>query len=489
MDLIKQGDKKLGRKFTTKQKALKINLNQNIYGSFAEIGAGQETVRHFFLAGGASGTIAKAMSAYDKIFSDEIYGVEDDNRYVTEKRLKKMLKHETDLLEERLTDAEVPERLYFSFANTVATIDFYKKYKGHGWIGVRFQTNPNEAYNEIILHTKFKENNASHQQYTIGVMGTNLVYATYYLHQNPKELLLSLYDNLDRDQIEIDMINFSGPVFEGIDNRLMSLYLVKYNMTNAVMFSPEGKSLLPAQELYKKNVLFMRGSFRPVTKVNVDLLEKSKEIFFKDPEIDPENSVVLFEITIHNLRSLNEESDEDADDQDFLNRAELLCSLGNNVMITNFREYYKIVDFISTQTKNKIRLAMGAYNLMMIFDDQYYENVDGGIFEAIGRLMNRNTKFYLYPLKKHETGEIVSGQNVKIPKKYKFLFKYFKKQGKFIEIDNYDPDIMDVLTRDVYDMIQKGHTGWEAMLPKGIASIIKQKKLFGYQSLTSKNVK
>lgn len=482
MDLIKQGDKKLGRKLTTKQKALKINLNQNIYGSFAEIGAGQETVRHFFLAGGASGIIAKAMSAYDKIFSDEIYGIEEDNRYVTEKRLKKMLQHETDLLEERLDGADVPERLYFSFANTVATIDFFKRYKGHGWIGIRFQTKPDEAYNEIILHTKFKETSASHQQYTIGVMGTNLVYAAYYLHKNPKELLLSLYDNLERDQIEIDMINFSGPVFENIDNRLMSLYLVKYNMTEAVMFNPEGRSLLPAQELYKKNVLFMRGSFRPVTKVNIDLLEKSKEIFFRDPDIEPDNAVVLFEITLHNLRSLNEGTYEDVDDQDFLNRVELLCALGNNVMITDFKEYYRFVDFISTQTRNKIRLSMGAYNLMMIFDDEYYKNVDGGMFEALGRLMHRNTKFYLYPLKDHTTGEIVSGQNVKIPKKYKFLFKYFKKQGKFIEIEDYDPAIMDILTRDVYDMIQKGEAGWEDMLPDGIAEIIKKNKLFGYKA-------
>ncbi len=482
MNLIKQGDKKLGRKFTTKQKALKINLNQNIYGSFAEIGAGQETVRHFFLAGGASGTIAKAISAYDKIFSDEIYGVEDDNRYVTEKRLKKMLKHETDLLEERLLKDDIPERLYFSFANTVATIDFFKKYKGHGWIGVRFQTNPNEAYNEIILHTKFKENNATHQQYTIGVMGTNLVYAAYYLHHDPKELMLSLYDSLDRDQIEIDMINFSGPVFEGLDNRLMSLYLVKYNMTNAVMFSPEGKSLLPAQELYKKNVLFMRGSFRPVTKVNMDLLNKSKEIFFSDKDINPENSVVSLEITIHNLRSLNENSDEDVDDQDFLNRAELLCALGHNVMITGFREYYKFVDFISTQTKKKIRLAMGAYNMMMIFDDQYYKTVDGGIFEAVGRLMNRKTKFYLYPLKNHDTGEIICGNNVNIVEEYSFLFEYFKTKGKFIEIENYDASIMDVLTRDVYEMIRQNKTGWEVLLPEGIADLIKQKKLFGYQA-------
>lgn len=482
MDLIKQGDKKLGRKLTTKQKALKINLNQNIYGSFAEIGAGQETVRHFFQAGGASGSIAKAMSAYDKVFSDEIYGIEDDKRYVTEKRLKKMLRHETDLLEERLVKEEFPERLYFSFANTVATIDFFKKYKGHGWIGVRFQTELNAEYNEIIIHTKFKENDATHQQYTIGVIGTNLIYAAYYLHDDPKELILSLYDNLHRDQIEIDMINFSGPEFKHIDNRLMSFYLVKYGITDAVMFSPGGSSLLPAQEMYKKNILLLRGSFRPITKVNEDIYLKSKELFFRDKEVTQDNSMIIFEISIHNLRSFNEKSDEDANDQDFLNRAELLCALGYNVMITSFKEYYRFIDFVSEQTKGKIGLAMGAYNLMMIFDDQYYQDVKGGIFEAVGRLMNRNTEFYLYPLKNHQTGEIITGNNANIPDKHKFLFKFFKKQGRFIDIENYNSEIIDVLTRNVYTMIQERQTGWEDMLPEGITELIKKKGLFGYQS-------
>jgi hypothetical protein len=481
MNLIKQGDKKIGRKFTTQQKALKINLNQNIYGSFAEIGAGQETVRHFFQAGGASGTIAKAMSAYDKIFSDEIYGLESDGRYVTEARLKKMLKHETDLLKERLVREEHPNKLFFAFANTVTTIDFAKKNKGHGWLGVRFQTELGEAYNEIILHAKFHENDSRQQQATLGRMGTNLIYAAYYLYQDPKELILSLYDGIDKDKIEIDMIHFSGPQFQEIDNRLMSLYLVKYKITSAVMFGANGKSLLPAQELYKKNLLMMRGSFRPVTRVNMDLYQKSKDLFFQNPSVDESNTNIVFEITLHNLRSLNEQSDLDVDDSDFVQRAEMLCALGHNVMISNFKEYYKLVDFVSKQTKAKIGLAMGAYNLMMIFDRQYYNGVKGGFLEAIGRLMNRDTTFYLYPLKDHKTGEIVSGKNVKIPDDYKFLFDFYRQKGRFVEIENYDSEIMDILTRNVYQMIQDNKEGWEAMLPEGIAKIIKSKKLFGYQ--------
>ena len=482
MSVTQLGDKKINKKFTTKQKALKINLNENIYGSFAEIGAGQETVRWFFQAGGASGTVAKAMSAYDKVFSDEIYGVEEDGRYVTEKRLKRMLQHETDLLEQRLVRSYPPKRMFFSYANTVTTIDFLKTMKGHGWVGIRFQTNPIEAYNEIVFHIKFNQTEAKLQQETLGMMGVNLIYGAFYLHDNPQELILALYDNIDRDKIEIDMINFSGPQFAHIDNRLMSLYLVKHKITSAVMFGPAGKGLLPAQELYKKNILLLRGSFRPVTKVNLDLYQKSEELFFKEPNITRENSRIVFEITLHNLRSFNEKSDSDVDDQDFLNRAELLCSLGQNVMITDFKEYYKVVDFISEQAKSPfIGLAMGAYNLMMIFDEQYYGDVSGGFLEAIGRLMNRHTKFYLYPLKNHETGEIISGKNVQIPEKYKFLFEFFKEQGRFVEIENYDASIMDVLTRNVYKMIQNNEAGWEETLPEGVADIIKNKYLFGYK--------
>jgi len=282
------------------QKALKINLNSNIYGSFSEIGAGQETARIFFRAGASSGTIAKAMSAYSKEFSDAIYGREADSRYVTKNRLKKMLKHESNLLEERLNRNDFPDRIYFSYANTVATIDFAKKFKGHGWMGIRFQLNPLEDYNEIILHVRFHENDAKHQQETLGKMGVNLIYSAFYHHDNPKELLISLYDHIDKDKIEIDMINFSGPRFAFVDNRLMSLLLVKNGFTDAVMFGPDGFNLLPADELYKKNILTLRGSFRPVTKLAMDMLEKGLKTFTSEPDVDCKKTDLILEITLDN---------------------------------------------------------------------------------------------------------------------------------------------------------------------------------------------
>jgi hypothetical protein len=305
-EIIIKGDTLIETIPSIKDKALRINLNKNIYGTFSEIGAGQETVRQFFRAGGASGTIAKAMSAYDKSFSDAIYGVEADRRYVTEARLRKMLNHEIRLIEERIDRSENPNRIFFSYANTVATIDFAKKFKGHGWVGIKYQLEPNAPYNEIVLHIRFKENDARLQQETLGTLGTNLIYGAFYKHNQPRKLLRYLYDHLDKDQLEIDTINFAGPAFADIDNRLMSLQLVKNGMTDAVMFAPDGNNVLPAAVLYKKNILALRGSFRPVTKVNVDMFEKSYDMFIKENKVDKSRTQVVFEITLSNLRAEGE---------------------------------------------------------------------------------------------------------------------------------------------------------------------------------------
>ncbi len=475
MAITLKGDQKIDNVPTTKSKALRVNLNAHIYGTFAEIGAGQETVRNFFRAGGASGTIAKAMSAYDKDFSDAIYGVEPDNRYVTEPRLKTMLGHEIDLIEERLSRKKHPEKLFFSYANTVATINFTKKFKGHGWVGIRFQLDPLEDYNEIVLHLRFKETDARLQQETLGVLGVNLIYGAFYLNDNPKELVKSFYDNLDKDQLEIDMINFSGPRFMYVDNRLMSLQLVKNGMTNAVMFDSDGNNLLPAQVLYKKNILALRGSFRPVTKVNMDMFEKSKEMFLSEKKVNPNNSQIIFEITLANLRAEGE-----INERDFLDRAELLCSLGQNVMITNFQEYYKLVEYFSEFTKERMALAMGVYNLIQIFDEKYYRHISGGILEAFGKLFYRDLKIYMYPYKEKETGEYISSENLKVHPRMKELYKFFKNNGKLTDIKDFNPEILHIFSRRVLKMIMNNETGWEEMLPEGIAEVIKKDRLFGY---------
>ncbi|MDB4180197.1 TonB-dependent receptor [Flavobacteriaceae bacterium] len=475
MDIIHNGDSKVKTVPTTKQKALKINLNDNIYGTFAEIGAGQETVRQFFRAGGASSTIAKSISAYDKDFSDAIYGIEDDKRYVTENRLRKMLDWETSLIEQRLTRDKHPEKLFFSYANTVATIDFAKKFKGHGWVGLRFQIDPHGEYNEIILHIRFKENDARLQQETLGVLGTNLIYSAFYKYNQPKKILKYLYDNLNKDQLEIDTINFSGPVFTDVDNRLISLQLVKGGMTDAVMFSPEGKNVLPAKILYKKNILALRGSFRPVTKVNVEMYLNSIKLFLKQKNVDLEKTQVVFEITLSNLKT-----DGEIDEQDFLDRAKLLCSLGQTVLISDFKEYYKLVEYFSLYTKKKIGLTMGINNLIEIFDPKYYTHLSGGILEAFGKLFFKNVKVFAYPTLDKD-GLIVNSDNLKVHPRMKELYKFFKYNGKVEDVVDYDIDHLKIFSREVLKLINSGDSKWEDMLPKGVSKLIKEQKLFGYK--------
>jgi hypothetical protein len=475
MTLILKGDIEINEVKSSKAKALKVNLNKRTYGTFAEIGAGQETVRHFFRAGGASGTIAKAMSAYDKDFSDAIYGVEEDGRYVTENRLKKMLTYEIEVIEERLSRKTHPDNIFFTYANTVTTIDFVKKFKGHGWVGIKFQLDPLEEYSEIILHVRFKETDAKLQQETLGILGVNLIYGAFYLNDRPKELLKSLYDNLHKVQLEIDMINFSGPRFSYVDNRLMSLLLVRNGMTNAVMFGPDGNNLLPAQQLYRANILALRGSFRPVTKVNMDMYKLAEQMFYNESKVKEKNTKIIFEITLTNLSSEGE-----IDERDFLDRAELLCSLGQNVMITNFQEYYKLVEYFSEFSKERIALAMGVYSFVQIFDEKYYRNLSGGILEAFGKLFFKDLKVYLYPLKDERTGEIKTSENLKVHPRMKELYKFFKYNGKVIDIEDFDPEILEVFSKKVLDMIANGVHGWEEMLPKGIAETIKNERLFGY---------
>lgn len=441
------GDKDFTSELSVKNKALRINFNENIYGTFAEIGAGQETVRNFFRAGRASGTIAKTMSAYDKDFSDAIYGLEPQGRYVTEARLDSMLKYETNLIEERISREKHPEKLFFSYANTVATIDFSKKYKGHGWLGIRFQAEPKQEYSEIIIHIQFHETNAALQQITLGVMGVNLIYGAYYMYDKPNELLKSLYDHINTDKIEIDTINFRGPLFEQVDNRLMSLQLVKNEMTQAVMFAPDGNMVLPASILYKRNILTLRGSFRPVTKVNMSMYEKSLELFLQEKKVDKENTVVIFEITLSNLKAEGE-----IDERDFLARADLLCSLGQTVMISNFQEYYKVVEYFSQHTKERMGLTMGVNTFIDIFDEKYYRHLSGGILEAFGKLFFRDLKIYLYPLKDQETGEITTSDNLKVHPRMKELYKFFKDNGRVVDITNYDPEILDISSREVYQL-------------------------------------
>ncbi|MCH2215541.1 MAG: TonB-dependent receptor [Flavobacteriales bacterium] len=461
---------------TSKQKALRINLDPDIYGTFSEIGAGQEVVRHFFRAGGASGTIAKAMSAYDKDVSDAIYGKEAKNRYVCEPRLRKMVEHEYGLIEKRLSRENHPSRRFFSYANTIATIDFRKKYQGHGWMGIKFQTSPEKEPNEIVIHVKLHENEAQLQQETIGVIGVNMLYGCYFYYQNPRDYLQSLYDNLTRDQIEIDMISMEGPDFAGVDNRLLSLQLVKNGFTDAVIFSPDGKNLQPSDLLYKKNILTIRGSFRPVTKVNIDMIINGYNAFVKENKVEQDDLQVLFEITLSNLTSGG-----DLDEQDFIDRADILCSLGQTVLISNYQEYYKLIRYFSTMTKKRLGLIMGTNNLDALFDEKYYRDLDGGILEAFGILFSRDLKVYVYPSLMEGETDLVTTKNMEVHPRLRPLYDYLLYNSRIVDLQEHDPDVLWIQSRTALRMIRNGEPGWEKMVPNYVDVMIKKNRLFGYK--------
>ncbi|HHJ34869.1 MAG TPA: TonB-dependent receptor, partial [Gammaproteobacteria bacterium] len=375
----------------TYHKALTFNKDPGIYGTIAEIGAGQETVRWFFKVGGAAGSIAKAMSAYDMKFSDSIYGT--CSRYVSRERLHSMLETEYGLLNERLGKDRGSECTFFAFANTVATFSYTTQQMGHGWLGIQFQTHPHEAVSEIHMHVALKGKSSAQDQTTLGVLGVNLIYGAHYHHQDPDRLLTSLMDDLSTDQLEIDMIDFNGPAFEQVDNRFMALRLVQHGLTHATMFQADGKIVQPSEALYKKSVLVERSRFRPPTNFNLKLLDSAYDAFCHNEEkVDPDDVMVLSEMTIQNLTDGN-----NIDAEDFLQRIDILCALGKNVMISNYAEFYRLAQYLFEQTDKPVAIALGVPTLRLIFEEKYYEKLKGGILESFGRLFRNDMRLYVCP--------------------------------------------------------------------------------------------
>ena len=458
---------------TPGQKAIRINKDKTIYGSIVEIGAGQEVARQFFRVGSASKTIAKTMSAYDRDFSDAIYGKESDGRYVCKSRLNKMLDQEYGLLEKRLNRKDHKDTRYFVFADTVTTINYDRTISGHGWIGLRFQLDPKKEPNDFLIHVRLKDQEARIQQETIGVIGTNLMFGCFN-ESDPKEILNQLFDNLSRENFEIDMVEVLGPDFENIDNRLLSLTLVKERMTNAVIFTPDGKNKYPSDVLFQKNILILRGSFRPVTKVNIDMLSKALGKFEENNKVEKENIQLLFEITLSNLMS-----DGQLDERDFLDRADILCSLGYTVMISNYKKYYKLCEYLSRYTDRRLGLIIGVDNLVEMFEEKYYRNLNGGIMEAFGIMLTRDIKIYLYPSQPSSDKELINSKNITVHPRAKSIYKYLTNNKRIEDLD-YQKEILGIYSRDVLKKIKSCETGtWEHMVPEGVADIIKEKSLFG----------
>ena len=458
----------------TNRKAFQINLDAKKYGTFAEIGAGQEVARRFFHVGGASGTVAKTMSAYDMTFSDAIYGSTD--RYVSRKRLQTMLDHEYALLVERLDVKVGTHRTFFVFADTVAARSFKQHNEAHGWLGVRFQVEPRSEPSQIIIHVRMLDESNVDQQEALGVVGVNLLYGAFYRHERPEELISSLQENLAENRIEVDMIKFSGPAFERVDNRLMSLQLVSQGLTNAVMFLPDGETVQPAEVFYKKAILVERGSFRPVTNATNDMLTGARRVFLGQCRCSEKDLIVLMEMTLENLLSEGQ-----LNHADFLARVDILGALGRTVLISKFGEYYRLAAYLSRYTNRKVGLVMGVPSLMEIFDEKYYLNLEGGILEALGRMFKGGLKLYVYPMIDEKTGKLVTARNLEVSPNLRHLFAYLLENEFIHQVTDYNPAYLRIHPPEALRKIQSGDPAWETMVPPEVVEIIKAREFFGYR--------
>jgi len=453
------------------RKALDLNLDGRIYGTFAEIGAGQEVARRFFYVGAAAGTVAKTMSAYDMTFSDAIYG--NVERYVSRQRLWSMLDHEFALLRERLDDKVGAQRTFFVFADTVAARSYHSHHESHGWMGIRFQTAPRGPVNEIIIHVRMLDEENIAQQEALGIIGVNLIYGAFRHHRDPAKLIGSLLDDLSPRRIEVDMIRFSGPDFAAVDNRLMSLQLVMQGLGRAAMFRADGEVVQPAEELYKRAVLVERGSFRPVTRVTYEIMQRALDDFAPREKEAPRGLLTLAEITMENLLSTGE-----LDPQDFLDRTDILGALGQTVLVSSFAEYFRLVNYITRFTNEAVGLALGVPALEEIFREKYYTDLEGGILEGLGRLFKNNVRVYAYP-RRADDGRIITADDLPLDPRLAHLYRYLRENESIVPVAAGDESILGIKSSEVLARLRSGDSSWVDCVPPAVAEIIRGRRLLG----------
>lgn len=461
---------------STTQKALRLNLDDKKYGTIVEIGAGQEVARQFFLAGAAAGTIAKTMSAYDMKFSDAIYGVQNDGRYVSKARVKAMMEQELDLVLERVSEGRSRASRYFAYAATVAAKSFNRQNECHAWCGIRIQMYPGAEPSNIKVHVRMRDDNAEAQQQALGVLGVNLIYAAYYYFENPKMIIDSLTDSIKPGRLEIDSIEFIGPYFEDIDNRAINLHLIRSWKTRAIMFKPDGSICVPAEMLYKKNVITIRGSFRPVTNLNVDMIEQGKKAFYQQPGVNEQNTVAIAEISLNDAKG----NDNHVPEEDLVQRVQLLNALGYNVMISDYTRYFSLRAYFRQYTKMEIGIVVGMINLKQIFDEDSYRGVEGGILEGFGKLFPDNTRMFIYP-EINADGELRDFSNLKVQEHLRFLYRHLLENDFLTGLETSDTSLFNIYSRDILKKLKSGRGDWEDSVPQLVAQQIIEHGLFGFK--------
>ncbi len=464
------------RETDPRAKALAVNLDTSLYGVFAEIGAGQEVARWFFRVGGAAGTVAKSMSAYDMVFSDSIYG--PSVRYVSRQRVVQMLDHEYGLLMERLDSRRGDWTRFFAFANSVSARNYQGTNECHGWLGIRFQHVPRSGPSDLLLHVRMLDKENYPQQEALGIVGVNLVYAALHHNSAPERILESLLDALSISRIEVDLVHFFGPAFPDVDNRLMSLKLVQLGLSDAAMFASHGEVLQPSEALYKKPILVERGSFRPFNSVHLDMLERALAKFRKDPAAEGEDPVVLLEITMRNLMQTGQGA---VDPRDFLARADAIAPTGYSVLVSDYFRYYRLAAYLARYSRKLVAMVMGAAGLAEIFNEDYYTDLDGGTLESLGRLFKGRTKLYVYPWLDQESGKVSIAGNLEIPQRLRNLYAHLLGNGHIEDVDSFDPRCLGIRSSDVMRLIHEDHPDWENKVPPAVAAVIKERRFPGWQ--------
>ena len=460
---------------TTHQKALDINMDSSRYGSFAEIGAGQEVGRWFFRVGGAAGTIAKTISAYDKSVSDAIYGTAQ--RYVSSGRLLAMLDMEYDLNITRLDRERGAETAFFAFADTVSAQNYQGTADCHGWMGIRFQAHPRAKTSQILLHARMVDRDPLMQHEALGILGVNLVYGASRLSEQSEIFLASLLDNLGKHRIEIDMVEFSGDAFEQVDHRLISLFLVEFGLCNAAMFSADGEVLRPSEVLYKRPVILQRGRFRPPTKIHADIQRQALKTFSADPQVDSARIVSLLEIS---LSELQETAADTA--KDFLDRISALTAGSQSVLVSDCPAYYLVVDYLARFGAKEIAIPIGIADFSDLIREDRYEDLNGGFLEAAGRLFGKGVRLYVYPGLDPETRRRMDLESLAVPGPTSRIVDYLVERELVRPLDGLPDAELRIRSDDVLAMLQRGDSEWESHVEPEIVAAIKSRHLFGYKA-------
>lgn len=458
---------------TTLEKALDINLDLKYYGSFAEIGAGQEVARQFFQAGRASQTVALTISAYDMTFSDQIYGKEKSGRYVCLPRLEKMLDREFNKLTDRLSEQRGAKTCFFSFADTVATGSEGTNRNCHGWVGVRFQTKPKGPCQQITVHIRMLDKHRLQQQETLSKFGVNLLHSAFYKRHSPEEFLVGLFDQIKEGSISVDAVFFTGDEFKNFNQLLFNLNLLEKGWAEAIYLDETGQLQNPGDALWGKSLLIQRGFYNPVTNTHLDIYSRGMNHFKK--EFSQKNKALtnvlgVFEFTLDNLLKKTQLTSEQA-----YQRCQMITQLGIPVLITKFTYFYKLKEFLRRLTTEPLGIVIGASHLEKLFSENFYSDLDGGLLEGMGKLLDIKTRLYIYP---HKTSEIcLLTKSFFPPKEVQHIYHHFIENKQIQDIAGCEELSEMIHSNHVLELIKKKNSSWKKLVPAKIQRLVEKNYL------------